>query len=117
MGYPESQFLIWLDHSKLSENEHNEEKGTTVDREIFAHKNIRPLDFRVVLFSSPRHTGSVASFLLFNVEKKIVVVGYRRTFINDEYFLIYGIVWLTLPHSVNPTKPFACTIGMTIMCM
>ena len=40
----------------------------TVDREIFARKNIRLLNFRVVLFSSPRHTGSVASFLLFDVE-------------------------------------------------
>ena len=42
---------------------------STVDREIFAHKNIRLLNFWVVLFSLPRHTGSVASFLLFNVEK------------------------------------------------
>ena len=43
----------------------------TVDREIFAHKTIRLLkfNFRVILFSSPRHTGSVVSFLLFNVEK------------------------------------------------
>ena len=41
----------------------------TVDREIFARKNICLLNFRVVLFSSPRHTGSVASFLLFDVEK------------------------------------------------
>ena len=41
----------------------------TVDREIFARKNIRLLNIRVVLFSSPRHTGSVASFLIFDVEK------------------------------------------------
>ena len=40
----------------------------TIDREIFTCKNIHPLNFRVVLFSSPRHTGSVASFLLFDVE-------------------------------------------------
>ena len=38
----------------------------TVDREIFTRKNIRLLNF-VVLFSSPRQTGSVASFLLFDV--------------------------------------------------
>ena len=47
----------------------------TVDREIFACKNIRLLNFRVVLFLSPRHTGSV---------------GYRRKII-DENFPIYGI--------------------------
>ena len=41
----------------------------TIDWEIFAHKNICLLNFRIVLFSSPRHTGSVASFLLFDVEK------------------------------------------------
>ena len=42
----------------------------TVDREVFARKkDICLLNFRVVLFSSPRHTGSVASFLLFDVEK------------------------------------------------
>ena len=40
----------------------------TVDREIFTRKNIRVLNFRVVLFLSPRHTGSVASFLLFDVD-------------------------------------------------
>ena len=40
----------------------------TVDREIFPRKSILPLNFRVVLFSSSRHTGSVASFLLFDVE-------------------------------------------------
>ena len=39
----------------------------TVDREIFARKNL--LNFHVVLFSSPRYAGSVASFLLFDVEK------------------------------------------------
>ena len=38
-----------------------------IDQEIFARKNIRLLNFHV-LFSSPRHTGSVASFLLFDVE-------------------------------------------------
>ena len=37
-----------------------------VDREIFARTNIRLLNFRVVLFSSPQHTGSVASFVLFD---------------------------------------------------
>ena len=41
-------------------------ESTTVDREIFAHKNIRLINFRVVLFSSPQ-------------------------FINDENFPIYGI--------------------------
>ena len=63
----------------------------TVDRETFARKNIR-LKFSRVLFSSPRNTGSVASFLLFHAEKyKIfVVVGYRRNFFNNENFLIYG---------------------------
>ena len=41
----------------------------SVDQEIFARTNIHLLNFRVVLFSSPRHTGSVtvASFL-FDVE-------------------------------------------------
>ena len=38
-------------------------KINTVDREIFARKNSRLLNFRVVLFSSPQLTGSVASFL------------------------------------------------------
>ena len=73
----------------------------TVDWEIFARKNIRLLNFRVVLFSSPQHTGSVASFLLFDVEKYLifVVVGYRRKFINDENFPIYGstqcfVIWV-----------------------
>ena len=41
----------------------------TVDREIFARENIGLLNFRIVLFSMPQHTGSVASFLLFDVEK------------------------------------------------
>ena len=41
----------------------------TVDWEIFTRKNIRLLNFRFVLFSSLRHTGSVALFLLFNVDK------------------------------------------------
>ena len=65
----------------------------TVDREIFARKNNCLLNFRVVLFLSPRHTGSVPSFLLFDVEKYscFVVVGYQRKFINDENILIYGI--------------------------
>ena len=49
----------------------------TIDREIFARKNIRLLNFRVVLFSPPRHTGSVASFLLFDVEN-IRVFNFRR---------------------------------------
>ena len=64
----------------------------SVDREIFTCKNIRLLNFRVVLFSSPRHTGSVASFLLSDVEKYLifVVVGYQRKFINDENFPIYS---------------------------
>ena len=47
----------------------------TVHREIFALTNIRLLNFRVVLFSSPRHTGSVASFL-FDVEN-IRVFNFR----------------------------------------
>ena len=56
----------------------------TVDREVFAGKNIRLLNFRVILFPSPRHTGSVASFL-FDAEKYyvfliFVVIGYRRKF-------------------------------------
>ena len=64
----------------------------TVDREIFARKNICLLNFHVVLFSLPRHTGSVASFLLLDAEKYSIfaVVGYRRNFINDENFSIYG---------------------------
>ena len=37
-----------------------------VDREIFARTNIRLLNFRIVLFSSPQHTGSAASFVLFD---------------------------------------------------
>ena len=41
--------------------------GHTADRKIFARKNIHLLNFRVVLFSLPRHTGSVAS--IFDVEK------------------------------------------------
>ena len=63
----------------------------TVDRKISLVKNILLLNFRIVLFSSPRHTGSVALFLLFDVEKLLifVVVGYRRKFINDENFLLY----------------------------
>ena len=40
----------------------------TVDREIFAKKYLS-VKFCIVLFSSPRHTGSVASLLLFDVEK------------------------------------------------
>ena len=50
----------------------------TVDRENFAHENICLLNFRVVLFSSPRQTGGVASFLLFDVVFLIfVIIGYR----------------------------------------
>ena len=66
----------------------------TVDREVFAHKNIYLLNFRIVLFSSLWHTGSVASFLLFDAENFVflifVVIGYRQKFINDEIFPIYG---------------------------
>ena len=59
---------------KLSDSNGNAFSGFvgklgTIDREIFARKNIRLLNFHVALFSSPRHTGSVASFLLFDVEK------------------------------------------------
>ena len=73
---------------------HNDCTLTTVDREIFACTNIRLLKFHVVLFSSPRHTGSAASFLLFDVEKNLifVVVGYRQKFCNDENFPIYSIL-------------------------
>ena len=46
-----------------------DEAEIAVDWEIFARKNICLLNFRVVLFSSPWHTGSVASFLLFEVEE------------------------------------------------
>ena len=65
---------------------------STVDWEIFARKNIRLLNFHVVLFSSPWHTGSVTSFLIFDVEKFLffIVIGYRQKFINDENFPIYG---------------------------
>ena len=37
-----------------------------VDREIPTRTNIRLLNFRIVLFSLPQHTGSVASFVLFD---------------------------------------------------
>ena len=50
-----------VDHPKMFD--------TTVDREIFARESIRLLNFHVVLFSLPQHTGSVASFSLFDVEK------------------------------------------------
>ena len=49
----------------------------TVGREIFARKNIRLLNFHVVLFLSPWHTGSVALFFLFDVEK-YSCFNYRR---------------------------------------
>ena len=48
-------------------------------------QNIRLLNFRVVLFSLPLHTGSVASFLLFDVEKFNFVVATKI-----ENFPIYG---------------------------
>ena len=40
-----------------------------VDWEIFTRKNIHLVNIHIVLFSSPQHTGSVALFLIFDVEK------------------------------------------------
>ena len=63
---------------------------TTIDREIFAHKNFRLLNFRIVLFSSLREVRKCRTFILFNVKNFafiiFVVIGYRQKFINGENF-------------------------------
>ena len=62
-----------------------------VDREIFARTNIRLLNFHIVLFSSPQHTGSVASFVLFdNFRRRRVPAkkNLRRKFPDLRYLFI-----------------------------